>query len=329
IRDNTDNHGTAAAIHLEHFSPATLRGNAISRTRSHAEYGGCAIILDFFSNARIEGNIIADNLGDGIFTLIDSSPEVINNIISGNGGGLNTSTGHPLLINNTVVDNLGNGIYARDIANVTITNNIFSNDFEIGSEAFSHVDVTYSYVKGGRVGEGNISGDPMFVGDGDYRLEEGSPCIDAGASVNAPADDISGTTRPRGAGYDMGAYEYQVAPGPDIKANDQDGPISVAPGSHVSITVSLDPGGYAGQNADWWLVELAPDGHLYYFDLAIGSMAPGISPTHRGALFSLGSAPVFNVSNLTSGSHTFYFGVDLNGNGLPDMDALYYDGVSV
>ncbi|MCP4693642.1 MAG: hypothetical protein GY859_36745, partial [Desulfobacterales bacterium] len=65
IRDNTDNHGTAAAIYLDHFSPATLRGNAISRTRSHAEYGGAAIILDFFSNARIEGNIIADNFGDG------------------------------------------------------------------------------------------------------------------------------------------------------------------------------------------------------------------------------------------------------------------------
>jgi parallel beta-helix repeat protein len=167
-----------------------------------------AIILDFFSNCLIEGNTITENAGDGIFTIIDSSPEVINSVIARNAAGLNISAGHPRLINNTVVDN-GNGIYARDIANVTIVNSIFWNQFEIATEAFSRVDVTYSDVKGGPPGGGNISLPPLFFGGTDYRLADGSPCIDAGNGENAPVVDISGTMRPQGDGHDMGAYEFE------------------------------------------------------------------------------------------------------------------------
>jgi hypothetical protein len=43
--------------------------------------------------------------------------------------------------------------------------------------------------------------------DGDYHLQAGSPCIDAGTSVNAPDDDIDGDPRPKGFGYDLGAHE--------------------------------------------------------------------------------------------------------------------------
>ena len=46
---------------------------------------------------------------------------------------------------------------------------------------------------------------------GDYHLQAGSPCIDAGTATNAPNTDYEGTTRPQGAAYDIGAYEYQSA----------------------------------------------------------------------------------------------------------------------
>lgn len=64
-------------------------------------------------------------------------------------------------------------------------------------------------------GTGNISKEPMFVSasTGDFSLLSTSECINTGTQEGAPTDDIIGTSRPQGAGYDMGAFEYvtQVA----------------------------------------------------------------------------------------------------------------------
>ena len=46
----------------------------------------------------------------------------------------------------------------------------------------------------------------------DYHLSSTSPAIDAGTSSHAPSTDIAGNPRPSGAGYDIGAYEYQSSP---------------------------------------------------------------------------------------------------------------------
>ena len=116
---------------------------------------------------------------------------------------------------------------------------------------------------------------------------------------------------------------------PDIKANGQDGLITISTTTSLSITVSLDPGGYAGQNADWWVAESTPSGSFNHYDLGAGSMVPGLFPTHQGSLFSLGSVPLLNLSNLTAGAHTFYFAVDLDMNGLLDMNCIYFDAVRV
>ncbi len=64
-------------------------------------------------------------------------------------------------------------------------------------------------------GAGNIPDNPLFTdaSTGDYHLQETSPCIDAGTSQNAPPVDFDSLTRPQGAGFDMGIYEYPVAQG--------------------------------------------------------------------------------------------------------------------
>ena len=118
-------------------------------------------------------------------------------------------------------------------------------------------------------------------------------------------------------------------PVPDIKANGSDGPITLSSGAHVSINVSLELSDQFGQNADWWLVESPPSDVFNYYDLSTGSMIPGLLPTHQGPLFNLGSTQLLNSSNLTVGSHNFYFGVDLKMNGSLDMDSVYYDSVNV
>lgn len=59
-------------------------------------------------------------------------------------------------------------------------------------------------------GTGNISADPLFVDstNDNFHLQNGSPCIDTGTATDAPNYDFEGTSRPQGAGYDIGAFEY-------------------------------------------------------------------------------------------------------------------------
>lgn len=53
--------------------------------------------------------------------------------------------------------------------------------------------------------------DPRFVDGpaGELRLRPGSPAIDTGSPSGAPAVDHAGAPRPQGAGFDIGAFEFQ------------------------------------------------------------------------------------------------------------------------
>jgi hypothetical protein len=56
-----------------------------------------------------------------------------------------------------------------------------------------------------------INDDPDFLNASafDLRLQEGSPCVDAGRNVSTVvARDLLGVPRPQGLGFDIGAYEY-------------------------------------------------------------------------------------------------------------------------
>ena len=132
-----------------------------------------------------------------------------------------------------------------------------------------------------------------------------------------------------------------VDPVPDIKANGSDG--SVTPTDTLLVTVALDPGSRSGANADWWVAAnvlgtSTIDGWWYYNLNTSGFVHVGNSPfnlifTHQGALFNLATYPVLNniqVSDLPSGTYTFYFAVDMNRNGLLDLGSeLFFDSVTV
>ncbi|MDZ7698242.1 MAG: hypothetical protein U5R49_15415 [Deltaproteobacteria bacterium] len=45
---------------------------------------------------------------------------------------------------------------------------------------------------------------------------------------------------------------------PDIRANGEDGPITVSRDTAVSITVALDPGRLSGTMMDWWVAADTP-----------------------------------------------------------------------
>ena len=56
--------------------------------------------------------------------------------------------------------------------------------------------------------------DPQFTnpGSGDFTIPTGSPLKDAGRDVsgNGVTNDYTGTARPQGAAFDIGAYEFIV-----------------------------------------------------------------------------------------------------------------------
>lgn len=102
-----------------------------------------------------------------------------------------------------------------------ITNTIvWGNSGDIYIDGGSSVNVSYSDIEGGypggfeggtvNWGSGNINLTPLFsnAASGDYHLQLGSPCIDAGTSSGAPVTDIDGDSRPQGLGYEMGSDEY-------------------------------------------------------------------------------------------------------------------------
>jgi hypothetical protein len=114
----------------------------------------------------------------------------------------------------------------------------------------------------------------------------------------------------------------------DIKANGQDGPLTLNYGAKLTVDISLNPLSEGGNNADWWLLASSVFG-WYYYNLGIFNWNPGFLVTYQGPLFTFGPYTAYNGTALPIGSYTFYFGVDMNMNGALDMGQVYYDSVSV
>jgi len=118
------------------------------------------------------------------------------------------------------------------------------------------------------------------------------------------------------------------APVPDIEANGSDGPLEISQVDLLTITISLDPGGYYdGYPADWWMAAATPFG-LYWFTLDSGwvrSDAP--VRVYGGPLFGLSPYSILEISGLPIGDYTFYFAVDDNMDGI--LNATYLNAASV
>ena len=63
----------------------------------------------------------------------------------------------------------------------------------------------------GTVWENNITNSsPLFIdpANNNFQLQSDSPAINTGMTIAEVSADIAGISRPRGTGYDIGAYEY-------------------------------------------------------------------------------------------------------------------------
>ena len=118
-------------------------------------------------------------------------------------------------------------------------------------------------------------------------------------------------------------------PIPDIKANGSDNPVSIDQDTPLIISISMDAGDHTGESAIWWIVESSPDGVFYSYDLLKESFVEGFFPTYQEGLFKLGSIPLINLSNLSVGTHNYYFGISIDAGESLVAGELFYDSVMV
>jgi hypothetical protein len=153
--------------------------------------------------------------GGGMFAHGTSSAPVLNEcLLVGNsggiaGGGFRLSWGGSAVLNHCTfsLNSAGNGgaIAVYMASGITELNNciLWENQGQWGPEIDVYsgsVTVTYSNIKGGFIGTGNIDLDPQFVDPvNNFDLQSSSPCIDAGDPASAP--DSDGTRTDMGAAY--------------------------------------------------------------------------------------------------------------------------------
>lgn len=118
-----------------------------------------------------------------------------------------------LRIVNTIFSSRGNNapvIWLAEAVNYDITYNLFYAPRD--DRLLIQGNTTYTSNEVGQIGTGNIYGNPQFNSvawgtEGNYHLRSGSPGIDNGDSLSAPAIDLEEKSRPQGGGVDMGCYE--------------------------------------------------------------------------------------------------------------------------
>lgn len=316
-----------------------IRNNVIKNNHGKAGIG-----IRGTSGSLIENNLIVSNAG-GIDLDVSSTSAgqsiIRNNVIAFNQstiGGVNVfaccgSTLHVDIINNTIISNTavyGGGVRLA-AASARLANNIIALNMAIyaGDDLYGispGVSIEYNDVGDGQLAgtNGNISSPPLLADpvNGNFHLTANSQCINAGTSINVPATDFEGNSRPYGSGVDIGADEF-------IWATDGLPPVSYAesPATHDgTFTVTwqgTDQGGSGldyfdvqvkdGANGSWvnWLththnLQAAYDGilgHTYYFQVRAVDHAGNVEPYPGGN----GDTVTFIGPDLTSSSKRVAF----------------------
>ncbi|MCL2072304.1 MAG: T9SS type A sorting domain-containing protein [Marinilabiliaceae bacterium] len=231
-----DNYAMGGGIHVYFRTPIT---NCVIHNNIVEGMGGGIYYESTngnVTNCIISGNIATRPLsatfsvnGGGIYNY-GSDVTISNCLVTGNtvetATGSYTPIGSGIYNNGTVTnctvvsndDNAGgSGIYnTRNINNSIVWRNT---GIQITNSSGNYPSVTYTAVMGGFTGDGNINltsdnlnGGPMFTNpnNGNFRLSENSPCIDAGNNELIAPDnivDLDGNPRIWNEIVDMGAYE--------------------------------------------------------------------------------------------------------------------------
>jgi len=134
-----------------------------------------------------------------------------------------TGTGN-VVIKNNIFSGFGNTVAYENVTNITIDYNLY-NEAAPGSGRLIWGGTSGAPWECHTLAECQVQGmelnspalaDPKFVsisngtiGSANWRLQSTSPAIDHGINIGSTYNtDIGGVSRPQGAGWDIGAYEY-------------------------------------------------------------------------------------------------------------------------
>ncbi len=202
-------HGYGGALYNTYAFP-TIINCVFWDNHAIGGQGGDATCCD---QPRVSGNG-GNGMGGAIFN-DHSLPSIINCTFYNNKAQAGGPGGLPACYPNLYTPRFGYPGAANGGAiagNASLVNCILWNNIpnEYSGEYGVVADITYSDVRFGMPGTGNMSADPLFVDGaaGNLQLSPESPCVDAGSGDGAPELDLPGVSRPQCLEVDMGAYEY-------------------------------------------------------------------------------------------------------------------------
>lgn len=183
ITDNVIKEGRGAGIGITWDATAIVMRNRISDYwKGIGTFGA--------SRAVVSNNLVQNCLGWGIIATGESYLDAVNNNVIHNGNcGLaiwsNQCRGR--FLNNIVVYNGWKGCWVAP--QVGLWNNGNPNNFIIAyNDIWGNVMGDYKDMDDLTGSDGNISEDPLFISDGDFHLQQGSPCRDAGSPALSEED---------------------------------------------------------------------------------------------------------------------------------------------
>ncbi len=210
IRYNLVAHCRRCGIHLEKNVGSQCYYNIVYDTNGTSTSRGIWISNTDDASRTCDGNKVYNNvcynnkigigLSCGNYGLVITNNQIINNISVGNSS-MNLHCDHGA--DNDGVHGIGN-LYTYNCLGVAFTGFI-----GWGTRAYKSTYAEWETAYGGTTH--SVQADPQFLntiaGGENFRLQPTSPCTNAGIDVGLTRDYV-GTTVPRGAAPDVGAYEH-------------------------------------------------------------------------------------------------------------------------
>lgn len=152
------------------------------------------------------------NGGTNLLLAVGSNISAYNNILIGARYGLSISSSTNVQVYNNTVYNAS--VVGISIGGNATTVNVANNIVSTWAIKLKNAGPSSTFTANLCSASGSncaVIDDPRFksAASGDFTLQSGSLAIDKGVKLTTVVDDYSGTLRPVGAAYDIGAYEYR------------------------------------------------------------------------------------------------------------------------